>query len=199
MTGAPDPSINTLPDPETITLHTPRLLLRPYRPGDARMYVEMHQQNRAHLREFLPDELRDMQTAADAAGQIGRMDRQWRSGELFAFGAWEHATGAYVGETYLANADWAVPAIELGYFVVASQTGRGYAVEAGRAVVRFAFERLGVGRLDLQCASDNRASARVAERIGFRLDGCQRLRHRKRDGTLVDRLWYGLLRPEWEG
>lgn len=188
----------TPPAPETLVLTTPRLRLRPYRPGDARMYVEMHQQNRAYLRDFLPDELRDMQTAADAEAQIERMDRQWRSGELFIFGAWEHATGTYVGETYLANTDWTVPAIELGYFVVANQTGRGYAAEAGRAVVRFAFERLGVGRLDLQCASDNLASAGVAERIGFRLEGRQRLRHRKRDGTLVDRLWYGLLRPEWD-
>jgi len=52
--------------------------------------------------------------------------------------------------------------------------------------------------MDLQCRGDNEASRRVAERCGFRLAGRQRLRHRKKDGTLVDRLWYGLLRSEWQ-
>jgi RimJ/RimL family protein N-acetyltransferase len=50
----------------------------------------------------------------------------------------------------------------------------------------------------LQCRADNIASQRVAEHLGFRQEGCQRLRHRKKDGRLVDRLWYGLLREEWE-
>jgi RimJ/RimL family protein N-acetyltransferase len=182
-----------------VALRTPRLLLRPYRPGDARMYATMHQQNREHLREFLPAELRDMRTEQDAEAQIERMGRQWRRGELFIFGAWEQATGIYVGETYLANAEWAVPSVELGYFTVAAHTSQGYAVEAGRAVVRFAFDVLKVERIDLQCASDNMASARVAERLGFRLEGRQRLRLRKRDSTLVDRVWYGLLRAERGG
>ena len=52
--------------------------------------------------------------------------------------------------------------------------------------------------MDLQVRADNAASQRVAERCGFRLEGRQRLRHRKKDGTLVDRLWYGLLCSEWQ-
>jgi RimJ/RimL family protein N-acetyltransferase len=185
-----------LPDPLTVELTTERLLLRPYRLGDGAAYVQMYHENAEHLREFMPEELREMATEHEAEGQIRRMTRQWRAGKLFVFGVWEREAEVYVGEAYLANADWAVPCVELGYFVVAGQTGRGYAVEAGRAAVQFAFERLGVGRVELYCASDNLASARVAERIGFTLDGRQRLRHRKRDGTLVDRLWYGLLRSE---
>jgi ribosomal-protein-serine acetyltransferase len=185
------------PDPLTVELTTPRLLLRSYQPGDGAAYAQMYHQNQAHLRELMPDELRDMATAHDAEGQIRRMIRQWRAGKLFVFGAWARDGGAYVGEIYLANPDWAVPSVELGYFVVAGQLRRGYAVEAGQTVVRWAFEALAVQRVELYCASDNVASARVAETIGFQLEGRQRQRHRKRDGMLVDRLWYGLLRSEW--
>ena len=64
-------------------------------------------------------------------------------------------------------------------------------------MLRYAFERLTMNRIDLQCRADNLVSRRVAERCGFRLEGCQRLRHRKKSGVLVDRLWYGLLRAEW--
>ena len=51
---------------------------------------------------------------------------------------------------------------------------------------------------ELQVAGDNPASMHVAERCGFRLEGRQRGRHRKKDDTVVDRLWYGLLRSEWQ-
>jgi RimJ/RimL family protein N-acetyltransferase len=187
----------TPPEPLTTELVTDRLLLRPYRPGDGAAYVRMYADNHDHLREFMPEELREMATEQEAEGQIRRMTRQWRAGRLFVFGVWGRDGGQYVGEAYLANPDWAVPCVELGYFVVASQIRRGYAVEAGRAVVQFAFDVLAVDRVELYCASDNQASARVAERLDFSREGVQRLRHRKRDGTLVDRLWYGLLRPEW--
>jgi RimJ/RimL family protein N-acetyltransferase len=145
----------------------------------------------------MPEELRGMETEADGERQIQWMLRGWQNRELFIFSAWDRATSSYVGETYLANPDWHVPSLELGYFVVTTQTGRGLAAEAGAAVVDVAFEHFGVERIDLQCMADNVASAHVAERIGFRLEGRQRRRHRKRDGELVDRLWYGLLRSEW--
>jgi RimJ/RimL family protein N-acetyltransferase len=161
------------------------------------MYVDLYRENRAHLCEFKPEELRGMESAADAERHIQWLQRAWQDRELFVFGVWEPATGSYAGEAYLANAAWDVPALEVGYFVVAQQTGRGFATEAGAALVEMAFVHLGVARLDLQCTADNVASARIAERLGFRLEGCQRQRHRKRNGELVDRLCYGLLRSEW--
>ena len=88
---------------------------------------------------------------------------------------------------------------ELGYFLVRDATGQGFATEAARAALGYAFTHLEVSRVDLQCRADNLASQRVAERCGFRLEGRQRLRHRLKSGALVDRLWYGLLRSEWQG
>ena len=116
---------------------------------------------------------------------------------MFILGMWERAGGAFVGEVYLANPDWEVPCIEAGYFTVERQGGKGYASEALRAVCRIAFERMGVRRVELQCAADNEKSARVARRCGFTLEGRLRERAHKKDGPPVDRLWFGLLRSEW--
>jgi RimJ/RimL family protein N-acetyltransferase len=179
-------------------INSTRLLLRPYRPGEGQLYVDIYRDNHAHLFEFKPRELRGMESAADAERHIQWLLRAWQDKEIFVFGVWVRATGGYVGEAYLANPDWDVPSLELGYFVVAQQTGRGIATEAGAALVDMAFVHLGVARIDLQCTADNLASTRVAERLGFRLEGRHRQRHRKRNGELVDRLWYGLLHTEWE-
>lgn len=103
-----------------------------------------------------------------------------------------------MGETYLANANWQVPRIEVGYFIVQGSTSRGYATEAARAAMRFAFERLHVLRVELRCAADNAASQRVAEHCGFTLEGRFRQSHRKKDGAVVDMLWYGMLLSEWQ-
>ena len=146
----------------------------------------------------MPPIVEAMQDEEDAEAFIGWVNSEWQQRNLFLFSVWEKATGMYAGETYLANPDWHVPSIELGYFLVRASTGRGFATEAARAALRYAFETLQVSRVDLQCRADNIASQRVAERCGFRLEGCQRLRHRMKSGELVDRLWYGLLRSEWE-
>jgi RimJ/RimL family protein N-acetyltransferase len=177
---------------------SPRLLLRCYRPGDGAMYYEMLQTNRAHLYEFLPSSLMAVHSETDAEDVFRRLTAEWHLRTLFIFGIWETASGAYVGESYLANADWEVPRIELGYFVIQSKTGNGYATEAARATIAYAFTHLHVTRIDLRCAIDNAASQRVADHCGFVQEGCFRQHHRKKDGTLVDMVWYGLLLSEWQ-
>jgi RimJ/RimL family protein N-acetyltransferase len=134
----------------------------------------MVRENWDHLYEFLPEKVQAMQSKEDAGAFLRWLNGEWQQRNLFLFGLWEKATGRYVGETYLANPDWQVPSIELGYYLVQTATGQGYATEAARAVLRCAFDRLNVSRVDLQCRADNTASQRVAQR-------------------------YGLLREEWEG
>jgi RimJ/RimL family protein N-acetyltransferase len=172
-----NPLLLDIPDQLTTT----RLLLRRYHPGDGRVYFQAVRANRSHLYEFLPPEL-----------------MSWQMRQLFICGTWDKEAGTYIGETYLANPDWQVPCIELGYFLLKEHTGKGFATEAARSTIRFAFEYLKVTRIELQCSADNQASINVARRCGFQEEGCFRQRHHKKDGTVVDRLWYGLLLSEWQ-
>jgi RimJ/RimL family protein N-acetyltransferase len=162
------------------------------------MYFNMLRLNWDHLYEFMPPPLLAARSEGDIEAYIRTLLAEWDLRNLFIFGVWEKATGAYVGESHLANADWRVPRIELGYFVVQEYSGKGFATEAARATIRYAFEQLKVIRLDLRCSADNDASMRVAERCSFVREGRFRDHHRKKSGDLVDSLWYGLLRSEWQ-
>jgi RimJ/RimL family protein N-acetyltransferase len=56
---------------------------------------------------------------------------------------------------------------ELGYYLGRAHWDRGYATEAGRAVVRFGFERPGCRKLTSRFHADNPASGRVLAKLGF--------------------------------
>jgi RimJ/RimL family protein N-acetyltransferase len=62
-------------------------------------------------------------------------------------------------------------AIEFGYWVARPHWGKGYATEAGRALVAIARDSLRIARLSAGHFLDNHASGRVLEKIGFRPTG----------------------------
>ena len=57
-------------------------------------------------------------------------------------------------------------AVELGYWIARDHWGRGYATEAGRQMIEIA-RTIGLRRLDASYFSDNPASGRVLEKLGF--------------------------------
>jgi RimJ/RimL family protein N-acetyltransferase len=61
--------------------------------------------------------------------------------------------------------------VELGYWIARPHWGRGYATEAGRAVLAIARDALRVRRLEAGHFTDNPASGRVLEKLGFRPTG----------------------------
>ena len=60
---------------------------------------------------------------------------------------------------------------ELGYWLAPEAWGRGYATEAGRAVVAIARHALGLERIHSGHFVDNPASGRVLRKLGFRPTG----------------------------
>ena len=174
-----------------------RLHLRRYRPSDIAMYYQMLCNNAEHLYEFMPSFLVNVRGEEEIKTWFDKQSAEWKAQNLFIFGAWDKVTGVYVGESYLANPDWNVPRIEVGYFLSKEFTRKGYATESANAVIRYAFGQMKALRIDLRCTADNTASIQVGKRCGFTQEGCFRQHHRKKDGTLVDTLWYGLLLSEW--
>jgi RimJ/RimL family protein N-acetyltransferase len=62
----------------------------------------------------------------------------------------------------------------VGYWLRPEARGRGAATVAVKLVARWAFDELGVQRLELTTAPENVASQRVAERAGFTREGVLR-------------------------
>jgi RimJ/RimL family protein N-acetyltransferase len=102
-------------------------------------------------------------------------------------------SGEFIGASGMHRIDWQVPRFEIGYWCRTSMVGRGYVGEAVAAITRFAFERLGAARVEIRTDSQNARSFRVAERLGFRLEGIMRRDARTPQGTLRDTRLYSMV------
>jgi RimJ/RimL family protein N-acetyltransferase len=85
---------------------------------------------------------------------------------------------------------------EVGYWVRTDASRQGICTEAVARILRFGFEDLAMHRLVVRIAVGNRGSERVAEKLGFRLEGT--LRDEVRIGAdWMDHTIWGLLDREW--
>ena len=88
-------------------------------------------------------------------------------------------------------------AAELGYWIGREHWGRGFATEAARAVVAWAFESLGLHRIHASHFPRNPASGRVLRKLGMTHEGTLR-QHVKKWGEYLDLERFGLLRHEFD-
>jgi RimJ/RimL family protein N-acetyltransferase len=86
---------------------------------------------------------------------------------------------------------------ELGWVLDPAFTGRGYATEAVRELLRVCFEDIGVRRVVANCFLDNVSSVRLMERVGMRRETHAVADSLHRDGRWLDTLVYALLGEEW--
>jgi len=85
---------------------------------------------------------------------------------------------------------------ELGFWLAPEHWNKGLMTEASEAVMRCAFHTIGLHKVTVGCISENVASRRVIEKLGFRYVG--RLEDDVwRDGKWHSHLRYELTAPEW--
>jgi RimJ/RimL family protein N-acetyltransferase len=139
---------------------TDRICLRPYRLADDAEVAEMFADPRA--RRFYPD----MAGPDKAAGWI-----QWNLDNYatYGFGLWviEHReAGSFLGDCRLTYQHVETQRmLEVGYHVQEQHRGRGYATEAGRACIAYAFDELDAPLVCSILDPANTVSLAVAARL----------------------------------
>lgn len=106
------------------------------------------------------------------------------------------AAGRLVGYVSLHHIDAANVNAEIGYWTAPWARDRGYAVLSVRAAVTFAFETVGLVRVQLLHAVENEGSCRVALAAGFVIEGTSRQSYRFGDGLLHDEHLHSRLRSD---
>lgn len=152
--------------PATFTLETARLRLRPHTPGDAPFMVRLNA-DPACIR-YTGD--RAFPHPSEALAVVAALRSQWADRRMGRFLVEERQTGERVGWCGLKwHAD--TGDADLGYRFLQDRWGRGYATEASRACIGYAWGPLDLDHLVARAMPENIASVRVLEKLGFRFTG----------------------------
>jgi RimJ/RimL family protein N-acetyltransferase len=163
-------------------LETERLVLRPFEEGDLHALYKLHSDEGVARYVYNDprslDETRELLGRKMAAIQL-TAERQWLSAAVIA-----RESGQFVGDMALHWVSEQHKTGELGFVFDPEHQGRGYATEAARAFLAFAFDGMDLHRVIGRTEARNVASARVLEKLGMR-----------REAHLVENEW---IKGEWQ-
>lgn len=154
-------------------LLTARTYLVPMDPVDAAEIWQVIDDSRAHLFPWLPwvpynvDEPSTRRFVEACAAE-------WDAGRALRFVIRDRTSGALLGVVGLESCVHIHRSCELGYWLRKEAQGRGLMTEASLALLRLAFESLGVHRIRVAAATDNHRSQAVIWRLGFKFEGFAR-------------------------
>jgi RimJ/RimL family protein N-acetyltransferase len=172
---------------------TDRLVLRREVPADAEAIHAYR--NLPQVHRYLPHGEIEVDVIRD------RIENVWsgpfeKDGDVLGLAVEERDTGRLVGDVVLFWRNVEHRGGELGYALDPAFTGRGYATEAGRALLALGFDGYDMHRITARLDARNLPSARVLERLGMRREA-HFVRNEFFKGEWSDELVYAILREEW--
>ncbi|HUI17528.1 MAG TPA: GNAT family N-acetyltransferase [Alphaproteobacteria bacterium] len=145
------------------TFETERLLLRPRTLADLEACLAMDRDG--EVVRYIPGPWQDPEK--HRAFIIARMQAAYPEGMGYWTVARRSQPDAFLGWVLLIPDDGVGPEIEIGWRFVRAAWGLGYATEAARPLVTHAFETIGLARVIAWIHPANRASLRVAGKLGL--------------------------------
>ncbi len=173
-------------------LHGERVVLRGFREADLDDFYGVHS-DPVVMRYWSFPAWTDIHQATDYfASARGGCDPE----RLLCWATTLAGSDRLIGGVTLFAIDRAQGRAEIGYVLGSAHWGRGYAQEALSLALGFAFETLGLRRVEADIDPRNTNSCRLAERMGFAREGLLRERWHVA-GEACDTALYGLLARDW--
>jgi RimJ/RimL family protein N-acetyltransferase len=178
-------------------LSTPRLWLRQWRASDLPPFAALNAD--PLVMEFLPGCL----SSAESDALARRCEAQIEQRGWGFWAAQRHDSGAFIGFVGLGVPSFEAPftpCVEIGWRLERASWGNGFATEAGRECLRFAFESLVLEEVVSFTVPLNRRSRAVMERLGMSHDAAGDFDHPRLPAghPLRRHVLYRLRRENWQ-
>jgi ribosomal-protein-alanine N-acetyltransferase len=176
-----------------------RITLRTLRESDYEPWHEVRVRCRSWLVPWEPRPAGAPPAPEDRSSFAARCalrERERQIGSGFGFGIF--VGERFVGELTLSSIQRGpFQSASIGYWVDQACAGQGLVPEAVVVALRFAFEVLGLHRVEISIIPRNAASRRVTEKLDLRLEGISE-RFLEIDGEWEDHVRYAMTSEEWQ-
>ena len=174
-----------------------RVIVRPYRAGDGERFFAALEEDRADLSRWMEWPATKHQSADESESYVRNMAGRWLTREGLIMGIFSKDEKTLYGGTGFHGFDWAVPSLEIGWFLRKSARGQGIATEAVSLCCKLAFEHIQANRVWGTIDVLNAGSWKLAERVGFTREAHLRGECRDHHGVIRDTFVYAMLAREW--
>ncbi|MCZ8517679.1 GNAT family protein [Paenibacillus filicis] len=170
------------------------IILKVLEPDDAESLYAVTDGSRHYLREWLPwvDGTIDVENTKSF---IESCQKQHSSNNGFNTGIW--FKGNIVGCIGYHSIDWANKKTSIGYWLGEQYQGYGIMRKSCKIMVNYAFNELGLNRVEIRCGSGNLKSRAIPEKLGFMNEGLIRQTEWLYD-RFIDHFVYGMLKDDWK-
>ena len=118
--------------------------------------------------------VRQMSSLAEACDWVARWGAAWHAETDAAWAVTDATSGRVLGNAAVREANLMLGWAQITYWVVPEARGAGVAPVAVRRLLSWAFDEIGLHRLEIVHSVHNQGSCRVAERAGLALEGTLR-------------------------
>lgn len=157
---------------EQIRIQSRRLVLRPYKASDFKRCTLSHSArlpSKSRFEEPIP--IGKESSAESFNARVDRYKMLGNDRHHFVFGVFDRKTRAFVGQVDLFMINKQLRWGNLGYHIQNQYAGKGYATEASELALRLAFSTCEFHRIEAAMEPSNRASKKVAQKLGLRYEG----------------------------
>jgi RimJ/RimL family protein N-acetyltransferase len=173
-------------------IETERLVLRPYEEGDFGALHELYS-DEGVTTWLLYGPATESETRTRLARKVADRELDEHSGISVVVALRD---GTYVGDLGIWFTSVEHRSAEVGFSFLPAHQGRGYATEATRALLDWAFATGGVHRVEGRLEARNAASGRVLEKLGMRGEA-HFVENEWIRGEWQSELVYAILEREW--
>ena len=180
-----------------------RVLLRPLAVSDFEAWREVRTRSQDWLLKWEPRQLPGQPDATEDrrvfAARCGARERERQLGSGFGFGIFiGRERSRFAGEINLSSVQRGpYQNAYVGYWIDEAVAGNAYVPEAFVVLCKYAFDDLGLHRLQASIIPRNAPSHRVAAKLGLRDEGTA-LRYLEINGRWEDHVRYAITSEDWD-
>ncbi|MCH5585589.1 GNAT family N-acetyltransferase [Shimazuella sp. AN120528] len=177
-------------------LQTNGLYIRPLSAKDVDFLYNYWQENRAFLEPFNPIRPESYYTLEGQLEKIKTEITDWENDRSYGFGIflYDHQLIGRITLSNIVRASWQNSTI--GYSMAENMQGKGYMTLAIKLALQFAFEEIGLHRVQAGVMPRNKGSIRVLEKNGFLYEGLSKY-HVKINGVWEDHKIFAITTETW--